>query len=59
LGDFVPASDALLRKELLPVAENTLGLKIKFETINGNDLQANDALSLPPHVTVAIEGSDR
>ena len=40
LGDFVPASDALLRKELLPEAEKTLGLKIKFETINGNDLQA-------------------
>src|SRR5580698_2120535 len=40
LGDFVPASDALLRKELLPEAERALGLKIKFETINGNDLQA-------------------
>ena len=40
LGDFVPASDGLLRKELLPEAEKTLGLKIKFETINGNDLQA-------------------
>src|ERR1700724_3227620 len=40
LGDFVPASDTLLRKELLPEAEKTLGLKIKFETINGNDLQA-------------------
>jgi multiple sugar transport system substrate-binding protein len=40
LGDFVPASDAVLRKELLPEAEKALGLKIKFETINGNDLQA-------------------
>jgi hypothetical protein len=40
LGDFVPASDALLRKELLPEAEKSLGLKIKFETINGKDLQA-------------------
>ena len=40
LGDFVPASDTLLRQELLPQAEKALGLKIKFETINGNDLQA-------------------
>src|SRR6201987_2273961 len=40
LGDFVPASDVLLRRELLPEAEKTLGIKITFETINGNDLQA-------------------
>ncbi len=40
LGDFVPASDALLQKELLPAAEKALGVKIKFEAINGNDLQA-------------------
>src|SRR6201987_2934684 len=40
LGDFVPASDLLLRRELLPEAEKALGLQITFETINGNDLQA-------------------
>jgi len=40
LGDFVPASDTLLRQEMLPQAEKALGLKITFETINGNDLQA-------------------
>jgi multiple sugar transport system substrate-binding protein len=40
LGDFVPASDTLLRQELLPQAEKALGFKITFETINGNDLQA-------------------
>src|SRR3954449_3437892 len=40
LGDFVPASDQLLGRELLPEAEKALGVKIKFETINGNDLQA-------------------
>ena len=40
LGDFVPASDVLLRRELLPEAEKALGLKITFETINGNELQA-------------------
>src|SRR6266550_3025373 len=38
-NDFVPASDQLLRKELLPAAEKALGLKINFETVNGNDLQ--------------------
>src|SRR5580704_19605533 len=47
LGDFVPASDALLRKELQPEAERALGLKIKFETINGNDLQARIHLGDP------------
>src|SRR5262249_52510495 len=40
LGDFVPASDVLLRRELLPQAEKALGLKITLETINGNELQA-------------------
>ena len=39
-NDFVPASDQLLRKEMLPEAEKALGIKIKLETINGNDLQA-------------------
>src|ERR1700755_767777 len=52
-NDFVPASDQLLRKELLPNAEKALGLKINFETVNGNDLQ--------PRITSAIQsgsGSD-
>jgi multiple sugar transport system substrate-binding protein len=38
--DFVPASDQLLRKELVPEAEKALGIKINLETINANDLQA-------------------
>ena len=46
-NDFVPASDALLRKEMLPVAEKELGMKINLETVNGNDLQ--------PRVTAAIQ----
>src|SRR4026209_2422717 len=46
-NDFVPASDQLLRKELLPAAEKALGLKINFETVNGNDLQ--------PRITSAIQ----
>ena len=32
VNDFVPASDAFLRKELLPEAEKALGLKINLET---------------------------
>jgi len=46
-NDFVPASDQLLRKELVPEAEKALGIKINLETINGNDLQ--------PRVTAAVQ----
>ncbi|TXL70702.1 extracellular solute-binding protein [Vineibacter terrae] len=46
-NDFVPASDVLLRKEMLPAAEKELGMKINLETVNGNDLQ--------PRVTAAIQ----
>jgi multiple sugar transport system substrate-binding protein len=46
-NDFVPASDQLLRKELFPEAEKALGVKITFETVNGNDLQ--------PRITSGIQ----
>src|SRR5437016_12807770 len=46
LGDFVPASDTLLRRELLPEAEKALGFKVNLETINGNELQARIASSI-------------
>ncbi|HJQ58757.1 MAG TPA: extracellular solute-binding protein [Vineibacter sp.] len=46
-NDFVPASDQLLRRELLPAAEKDLGMKINLETINANDLQ--------PRITAAIQ----
>src|SRR5690349_1831105 len=46
-NDFVPASDQLLRREMLPEAEKTLGVKINFETVNANDLQ--------PRITSAIQ----
>jgi multiple sugar transport system substrate-binding protein len=39
-NDFVPASDQLLRRELITAAEKALGVKINLETINGNDIQA-------------------
>jgi len=47
-NDFVPASDELLRKSMLPEAMKALGIKINLETVNGNDLQ--------PRVTSAIQG---
>ena len=46
-NDFVPASDQLLRREMLPEAEKALGTKITFETVNANDLQ--------PRITSAIQ----
>src|SRR6187551_481404 len=46
-NDFVPASDQLLRRELLPEGEKALGIKINFETVNANDLQ--------PRITSAIQ----
>jgi multiple sugar transport system substrate-binding protein len=45
--DFVPASDALLRGEMVPEAERALGIRIVLETVNGNDLR--------PRVTAAIK----
>ena len=46
-NDFVPASDQLWRRELLPEGEKALGVKINFETVNANDLQ--------PRITSAIQ----
>jgi multiple sugar transport system substrate-binding protein len=46
-NDFVPASDQLLRTDLLPQGEKALGIKINLETVNGNDLQ--------PRITAAIQ----
>src|SRR6266851_2791996 len=39
-NDFVPASDDLLRKQIVPECEKALGIKLTVETINGNDIQA-------------------
>ena len=43
LGDFVPASDVLLRRELLPEAEKALGLKITMETRRASPLASSPA----------------
>jgi multiple sugar transport system substrate-binding protein len=45
--DFVPATDTLFRKEMMPEAEKALGVKMNLETVNGNDLQ--------PRITAAIQ----
>ena len=46
-NDFVPACDQLLRQKLFPEAEKALGIKVTYETVNGNDLQ--------PRITSAIQ----
>ena len=46
-NDFVPACDQLLRQKILPEAEKALGIKVNYETVNGNDLQ--------PRITSAIQ----
>src|ERR1043166_6925563 len=45
-NDFVPASDELLRKEIIPAGEKALGVKLTLETINGNDIQARTTSSI-------------
>ncbi|HEX9328215.1 MAG TPA: extracellular solute-binding protein [Reyranella sp.] len=45
--DFVPATDQMFTKELMLKAEKDLGIKMKLETVNGNDLQ--------PRITAAIQ----
>jgi multiple sugar transport system substrate-binding protein len=46
-NDFVPACDQLLRTKLFPEAEKALGIKVNYETVNGNDLQ--------PRITSGIQ----
>lgn len=45
--DFVPATDQMFNREMMPAAEKALGIKIKLETVNGNDLQ--------PRITSGIQ----
>src|ERR1700737_4602377 len=39
-SDFVPASDQLLRAQIVPECEKALGIKLNLETINANEIQA-------------------
>src|SRR5437763_2644961 len=45
-SDFVPASDKVLREKIVPEGEKALGIKIRFETINANDIQARDTSAI-------------
>jgi multiple sugar transport system substrate-binding protein len=39
-NDFVPASDQVLREQIIPECAKALGVKLTIEMINGNDIQA-------------------
>src|ERR1700760_2858645 len=39
-ADFVPASDQLLKGDIVKLCEKDLGMKLTVETINANDIQA-------------------
>jgi len=39
-NDFVPASDEVLRKQIIPECQKALGITLTIEMINGNDIQA-------------------
>jgi len=45
--DFVPTTDQMFRREMVPAAEKELGIKVNLETVNGNDLQ--------PRITAGIQ----
>jgi len=38
--DFVPASDKVLREQIVSECEKALGIKLNIETINANNIQA-------------------
>ena len=44
--DFVPASDEVMRKEIVPECQKALGMTLKFETINANDIQARTTAAI-------------
>lgn len=39
-NDFIPSSDEVLRKQIIPECKKALGITLNLETINGNDIQA-------------------
>ena len=45
-SDFVPASDQLLRNQIVPQCEKDLGIKLELEMINANDIQARITSSI-------------
>ncbi len=45
-NDFVPASDEVLRQEIIPACAKALGIKLNIEMINGNDIQARTTAAI-------------
>src|SRR6059058_1276776 len=45
-ADFVPASDVLLKGEIVTECQKALGIKLTVETINANDIQARATSSI-------------
>ena len=45
-NDFVPASDKVLRDEIIPACAKALGIKLNIEMINGNDIQARTTAAI-------------
>src|SRR5881394_2882849 len=45
-ADFVPASDVLLKGEITQECQKALGMELKVETINANDIQARITSSI-------------
>jgi ABC-type glycerol-3-phosphate transport system substrate-binding protein len=39
-SDFIPASDQLLRSQIVPECQRALGIKLNVEMVNANDIQA-------------------
>src|SRR5262247_2983322 len=47
--DFVPASDQVLKEQIVPQCEKALGIKLNLEMINANEIQKR--------ITAAIESA--
>jgi len=45
-SDFVPASDQVLKTKIAPEGEKALGIKLTFEMVNANDIQARVTYSV-------------
>ena len=46
-ADFVPASDVLLKGQIIQECQKATGITLKVETINANDLQARITSAIP------------
>src|SRR5258708_35643803 len=46
-GDFVPASDTGLKRDLVAACEKEIGIKLNIETINAHHIQARPTGPIP------------